>query len=156
MVKEISKEILHMPVLNNLLDSELDRVFRSDLFSKRTELDAGQLTLRIFSQTPNGAAAMNFKRKQSIVGRKKSILPDFEATSQAENDWKTNLSPSSLSWLTRKAHQCSEEEDGEEKAVGHGESLESGMLEALLAKRYLSPSLLVISIVSEVKKTGIR
>ena len=132
-----------MPVLNNLLDSELDRVFRSDLFSKRTELDAGQLTLRIFSQTPNGAAAIKFKRKQSIVGRKKSIQPGFEATSQTVNDWKAHLSPGSVSWLTRKAHQCNEDEGGEEKAVSHGESSEPGMLEALLAKRYAILSLLL-------------
>lgn len=141
MVKDISKEILHMPVLNNLLDSELDRVFRSDLFSKRTELDAGQLTLRIFSQTPNGAAAINFKRKQSVVGRKKSIQPGPEASSQTENDWKAHLSPGSVSWLTRKAHQCNEDESGEDKTVSHGESSDSGMLEALLVKRYLYHSL---------------
>ena len=145
MVKEIAKDILNMTVLHSLLDSELDRLFRSDLFSKRTELDAGQLTLFIFNRSGKSQQIDGRTRKQSVFSRKKSIQPPSTGEDESEgfqpstSDWKSELPDSALAWLSLKAsenNQDSKTNLGNQTGLRSDDSLnENSLPPSLMSKR---------------------
>jgi hypothetical protein len=105
-LKEVAKRIMKMPVLMPLLDSELDRLFRSEIFTKKLSIDTGQLAITIFSKS-------NFSEKDSKSragslsqgSPKKGLLKDLEVHENEEelnDDWKSSVPATHLEWLASK------------------------------------------------------
>ena len=89
-----------MPVLSSLIESELDRLFRSHLFSKKIELDAGQITMFIFNN--KNTDEQKQRRRSPQTQRKKSLRPTFDGSLQNSSDWKSALPVSTAVWIAGK------------------------------------------------------
>jgi hypothetical protein len=147
MIREIVKEMLEMPALYTILDSELDRLWRSEMFAKKPDLDIGQITFDMYgkgSQMDRVRSTLR-TRRQSEVGRKKSIVPSSTDSlgdkEEVINDWKSDIPTDSLQWLSKKASNFNNDWDAPGKALiveGEDDS-EDSIHPSLFMKRYVSP-----------------
>jgi hypothetical protein len=146
MIREIVKEILEMPALYTILDSELDRLWRSEMFAKKPDLDIGQITFDMYgkgSQMERVRSSLRARRQSEAPFRKKSIVPNsIDSLGDKEefiNDWKSNMPSDSLQWLSKKASNFNNDWDAPGKAqICEGEDdSEDSIHPSLFLKRFL-------------------
>ena len=130
MVRQITKELVNLPALNTILESDLDKAFRSDIFVKKEQIDESELAIAIFKQASERDRRKSIStRKQSI--KTTSIIPEHQ-------NWKSHVPEATLEWLQGKVVNA---KDSELKA--DSESMDN-YEEENVGKRYNFLSLLLV------------
>jgi hypothetical protein len=95
MAKELSKDLLNLQVLNSVLETDLDKAFRSEIFSKKKEIDAKEVSKVILEdrRSIHQNKTDSPKRRQSIK---------YGIIASENEDWKSAVPDTTLQWLQGK------------------------------------------------------
>jgi hypothetical protein len=102
MAKDLSKDLINLQILNSILDADLDKAFRSELFSKKRNIDTDQLSRVIFQDRQSFATQ---SRRESLITKRRQSLKHGIISSEIE-DWKSMVPDSTLQWLQGKVYSA--------------------------------------------------
>lgn len=116
MTKELVKDMINLSALNSILDTEFDKAFRSEIFSKKREINSTEISKAIFQKNKESYIS---NLKGSHVQNQRLSLKNGIVTIDCE-DWKSAVPESTLLWLQGKmssASTCSKNSETTENSV---------------------------------------
>jgi hypothetical protein len=102
MAKDLSKDLINLQILHSILDSDLDKSFRSEIFSKKKVVDSKELSRGIIQDRQSFPT---HSRRESLVPKRRASINQGIISSEIE-DWKSMVPDSTLQWLQGKVYSA--------------------------------------------------
>ncbi len=96
MAKQLSKDLVNLTVINSVLEADLDKAFRSEIFARKEEVDVEEVSKVILKD----GGSLRSERRKSTIKRRQSIKHGI-ITADCE-DWKSAVPDATLQWLQGK------------------------------------------------------